>query len=104
MNMKPFALTLSLTLAWLGSTALAQTPTDNPPTVPVDSAPKAAPKAATKTDKKAAKNGTKVAKKDEPKTDEQKALTPGPAVVKEKNVNVRGKAAINSEVVAHLKR
>ena len=31
-------------------------------------------------------------------------LTPGPAVVREKTVNVRGKAAINSEVVNQLKR
>jgi uncharacterized protein YgiM (DUF1202 family) len=31
-------------------------------------------------------------------------LTPGPAVVNEKNVNVRGQAAINSEVVTRLKQ
>jgi uncharacterized protein YgiM (DUF1202 family) len=32
------------------------------------------------------------------------AVAPGPAVAAEKNVNVRGQAAINSEVVAHLKK
>jgi SH3-like domain-containing protein len=31
-------------------------------------------------------------------------ITAGPAVAKEKNVNVRGQAAINSEIVAHLKK
>ena len=31
-------------------------------------------------------------------------ISAGPAVAKEKNVNVRGQAAINSEVVTHLKR
>ncbi|HKP38258.1 MAG TPA: SH3 domain-containing protein [Pyrinomonadaceae bacterium] len=34
----------------------------------------------------------------------QLPLTPGPAVVNTKNANVRGQAAINSEVVASLKR
>src|SRR6185503_19307292 len=29
---------------------------------------------------------------------------PGPAIVSQNNVNVRGQAAINSEVIAHLKR
>jgi SH3-like domain-containing protein len=32
------------------------------------------------------------------------SISPGPAVAKEKNVNVRGQAAINSEIVTHLKR
>src|SRR4029434_8154330 len=31
-------------------------------------------------------------------------LSPGPAVVKQNNVNVRGKAAISSEVVTRLKK
>ena len=34
----------------------------------------------------------------------QLPLTPGPAVVNTKNANIRGQAAINSEVVASLKR
>ncbi len=34
----------------------------------------------------------------------QLPLTPGPAVVNTKNANVRGQAAINSEVIASLKR
>ena len=105
MNMKPFALTVALSLAWFGSTARAQNPTENPPTVPADSAPKTPPKAAHKSETKApTKGATKTAKKDEPKTEEAKPLTPGPAVVKVKNLNVRGKAAINSEVVTHLQR
>ncbi len=32
------------------------------------------------------------------------SIGPGPAVAKEKNVNVRGQAAINSEIVTHLKK
>jgi uncharacterized protein YgiM (DUF1202 family) len=101
MKIKPLALTLSMSLAWFGSAALAQNATENPPTVPADSAPKPPPKAVTKS---TTKNGSKSAKKEEPKKEEAKALTPGPAVVKVKNLNVRGKAAISSEIVTHLQR
>src|SRR5687768_7290572 len=37
-------------------------------------------------------------------TQPQLPLTPGPAVVNTRNANVRGQAAINSEVVTSLKR
>src|SRR6185436_3241068 len=99
MKTQMLVLTLSLTFAWLGSTALAQNTTANPPTVPADVKPKPPPKSPAKTHAAA-----KLTKKEDTKREEPKPLTPGPAVVKEKNVNVRGKAAINSEVVSHLKR
>ncbi len=100
---KWLALTLSLMVASLSSSALAQ---DAPP-VPADSAPK--PKSPTKsprrsTSKSPAKTGAKSAKKHNPAPTDGKILSAGPAVVKEKNVNVRGQAAINSEIVTHLKR
>lgn len=93
--------TLSLTVATLGSSAFSQAPNDLPPPLPVDSTPKGKPakpakKAATKT--KDSGKGASNSKF------EAKPLTAGPAVVQEKNVNVRGKAAITSEVIAHLKR
>ncbi len=60
---------------------------------------KNAPKAAAKSAPKAAAAATKPA--DHPSAADLKA---GPAVATEKNVNVRGQAAINSEIVTHLKR
>ena len=57
------------------------------------------PKASDTKDTKAAKDK----KTAEPEKAAAK-LSPGPAVAREKNVNVRGQAAINSEIVVHLKR
>lgn len=93
------AFTLSLTLACFCSSALAQSTNEAPPV------PGSGKKAPSKPAKKSAKkDSAKPAKKDEAKKQEAQPITPGPAIVKEKNVNVRGQAAITSEVVAHLKR
>jgi uncharacterized protein YgiM (DUF1202 family) len=94
------ALILSLTLACFCSSARAQSTNEAPP-VPDSAKPKAPSKAVKKSTKK---DSAKPKKKDEAKKQDAQPLTPGPAIVKEKNVNVRGQAAINSEVVAHLKR
>ena len=97
-------LTLSLTVACFGATAIAQN-ANQPPAASADSTAK--PKASSTkkaTAKSTKRDSGKVAKKDDSKRPESKPLTPGPAVVTEKNANVRGQAAINSEVIAHLKR
>jgi len=102
-------LILTLAIACSGAKTLAQTTNNEAPAIAPDATapkPKPAKPAKTNGSKTAAK---KPAAKTTPKaTDssrfDSKPLTPGPAVVKEKNVNVRGQAAINSEVVAHLKR
>src|SRR4051794_40911845 len=96
---KWLALTVSLTLAFFCASAGAQSTNDATP-VPETAKPKPAAKPA----KKSKKDSAKAAKKEDTKKQEAQSLTPGPAIVKEKNVNVRGQAAINSEVVAHLKR
>jgi SH3-like domain-containing protein len=99
--------------------AAAPAPSTPPPAVPSDiSAPapantstnKPAKKTAKKKSEKAAKKST-ADKKAAAKSD-KKELTPSaaplalnqPAVASQKNVNVRGQANINSEVVAHLKQ
>jgi uncharacterized protein YgiM (DUF1202 family) len=99
-------------------------PQDTPPPVipageaPASPAPKpdakkktsTKPKAATTTTAKSPKakdnKDTKATKDKKPAEPEKAAakLSPGPAVAREKNVNVRGQAAINSEIVVHLKR
>jgi SH3-like domain-containing protein len=107
--------------------AQAQTPAtqDTPPVIPAGEVPappvvksdsKADAKkaeAAKKKEKAAADKAAKEAKAKEAKAKKQgkaepaKAgpkLTPGPAVAREKNVNLRGQAAINSEIVTHIKR
>ena len=100
-----------LSTCLLAETILAQAPPaapqeTAPPVIPAGEAPKPAAKKK-KVEKKAA------AEKKAPATTAKKAAEPekpvatisaGPAVAKEKNVNVRGQAAINSEVVTHLKR
>src|SRR5215212_4158291 len=99
------ALILTLTLASGGSGVLAQT-TNVAPTIPDAAAPKP------KSTKPARSPGTRTAVRKPvaktPKADydhlETKTVTPGPAVVTEKNANVRGQASINSEVIGHLKR
>ncbi len=87
-----------------------------PPLLPAsDPAPiSVAPAPAAKAEKKstAKKPAPKPAAKAAPKTDTAAKATrppvadlkPGAAVATEKNVNVRGQAAINSEIVTHLKR
>jgi hypothetical protein len=78
-----------------------------PPVIPAgDVPPPAKPdkkSAAKKKQTPAKPKDTKGAKTEQP---EKAAATlgAGPAVAKEKNVNVRGQAAINSEIVTHLKR
>ncbi len=99
---KWLTLTVSLTLACFCVSAGAQS-TNDPTPVPDTAKPKPAAKPA----KKSKKDSAKAAKKEDTKKQDAQSLTPltpGPAIVKEKNVNVRGQAAINSEVVAHLKR
>jgi uncharacterized protein YgiM (DUF1202 family) len=98
---------LTLALASTGVRSLAQTTNDSP--APGDAAapapkPKPAKSAKSTGSKTAKKPATKTTKSTDSARTESKPLTPGPAVVKEKNVNVRGQAAINSEVIAHLKR
>ena len=98
-----------LSFSLLAETILAQAPVaapqdPQPPVIPAGDTP--APLAT----KPASKSATKkaAAKKAAPKSIEPakpaSPLTPGPAVAREKNVNVRGQAAINSEIVTHLKR
>jgi len=101
------ALSLTLALASGGFSAVAQTTNNDAPPLPDSAVPK--PKSTSKskngtTKSTAKKPASRTAKPSEPSRAEAKPLTPGPAVVKEKNVNVRGQAAINSEVIAHLKR
>jgi hypothetical protein len=70
-----------------------------PPTTGVATNEPAKPKPATKP-KAASAKAKKTAQPMEPAL----PLTPGPAVVRQANVNVRGKAAINSEVVGKLQK
>lgn len=96
-----------LSICLLAETILAQAPPaapqeTAPPVIPAGEAPKPEPKkkkpAAEK--KTPAKTAKKAAEPEKPAT----TISAGPAVAKEKNVNVRGQAAINSEIVVHLKR
>lgn len=98
-----------LSFSLLAETILAQAPVAapqdaQPPVIPAGDTP--APLATKPAAKSAAKKAP--AKKAAPKSVEPakpaSPLTPGPAVAREKNVNVRGQAAINSEIVTHLKR
>src|ERR1051325_1676304 len=65
-------------------------------------------KPGTPANKADAKSKTKApAKKPGPAAEADKYVPitePGPAIVRQNNVNVRGQAAINSEVIAHLKK
>jgi SH3-like domain-containing protein len=96
-----------LSTCLLAETILAQAPPaapqeTAPPVIPAGEAPKPEPKkkkpAAEK--KTPAKTAKKAAEPEKPAA----TISAGPAVAKEKNVNVRGQAAINSEIVTHLKR
>ena len=94
-----------LSTCLLAETILAQAPPaapqeTAPPVIPAGEAPKPAAKKK-KVEKKApATTAKKAAEPEKPAA----AISAGPAVAKEKNVNVRGQAAINSEIVTHLKR
>ena len=115
MNLKHWMFAV-LTLSLLAETILAQAPTapqdNNPPVIPAGDTP--APLATKPSGKKAdAKKADSKKKADAKKAVEAKKapepikiapLTAGPAVAREKTVNVRGQAYINSEVVTHLKR
>ena len=99
------ALSTAAALETLQGQAPAQPPADpQPPVVPASDVPaplspsepkKAQPKKAAK-----AKAATKTPGAQVPSA----PLSPGPAVAKEKNVNLRGQAAINSEIVTRIKR
>lgn len=95
-----------LSAGLLAETILAQAPPaapqdPAPPVIPAGDAPKGeAKKKKVVTQKKASPQTKKAAEPEKPAP----SLTAGPAVAKEKNVNVRGQAAINSEIVTHLKR
>jgi uncharacterized protein YgiM (DUF1202 family) len=95
-----------LSICLLAETILAQAP----PAAPQETAPPVIPAEAPKPEPKKKKPAAE--KKTPPKTAKKAAepekpvptISAGPAVAKEKNVNVRGQAAINSEIVTHLKR
>jgi len=102
-----------LSICLLAETILAQAPPaapqdTPPPVIPAGDVPAPLTPESKKTDaKKKASVDKKAATKDKKAAEPQKPATPitaGPAVAKEKNVNVRGQAAINSEIVTHLKR
>lgn len=107
MNLKHWMFAV-LTLSLLAGTILAQAPAapqDNtPPVIPAGDTP--AP-LSTKSPAKKKKPATDKKIADTKKAPEPVKITPltaGPAVAREKTVNVRGQAYINSEVVTHLKR
>jgi hypothetical protein len=108
----------------MGAQATPPAPQDAPPVIPAGDVPappvakpptkaelkkaddkarkdKAAAAKTAAADKKVAEKAAKARAADEKKAP---PLTAGPAIAKEKNVNVRGQAAINSEIVTHLKR
>jgi uncharacterized protein YgiM (DUF1202 family) len=87
-----------LTTGALARQLLADQPPGGDPTI----------KPATPAQKADAKNKSKIpAKKAAPAAEADRYVPvtePGPAIVRQNNVNVRGQAAINSEVIAHLKK
>ena len=98
-----------LSFSLLAETILAQAPVaapqdTQPPVIPAGDmpAPLATKSAAKKPDAK--KKKPAAAKPASEPAKPTVALTAGPAVAREKNVNVRAQAAINSEIVTHLKR
>ena len=104
----------------LATSLFGQTPTPTPTPVPADPPPPplipaaepATPSPAptkqadkkTPAPKKPATTTTTTKKPTEPANRSFTKLKPGQAVATEKNVNVRGQAALNSEIVTHLKR
>src|SRR5262245_53471148 len=89
-------LAVSLSIAAPASRADDQPPAPTPP-APKDAAQPAPPKGKTTTAKKKSAPAA-------PMVSADPISGPGPAVVSQKNVNVRGRAAINSEIVARLSR
>src|SRR5438309_2863699 len=96
------------------TTSLAAQPVTNAPPAPAEAGAAATAPAAAKTNAPAAKGEKKKAakkpseKKSAPKKKNAAAelrtvpLTPGPAMVIASNVNVRGQAKLNSEVITRL--
>jgi len=85
--------------------------TNTPPVIPADQVPaapklekKKKPAGASKKPAADAKKSAAGAKHDKGAEAAGPGVSPGPALVKQDNVNVRGQAAINSEVVVRLKR
>jgi len=85
--------------------------TNTPPVIPADQVPaapkpekKKKPASAPKKPAADAKKSAAGAKHDKAAEAAGPGVSPGPAVVKQENVNARGQAAINSEVVVRLKR
>ncbi len=80
----------------------------DPPVIPADVPPPTPPKSNAKKKPAASKGATakdSASKTAAKKSDETVKLpSPEPAVVSQKNVNVRGQARINSEVVSHLNK
>ncbi len=91
-----YGLVLAMILS-TGVIAQPAAPTQPPPAAVTTTAP--APKKPA-----AKKKKTTPAKKPAAVEGSAPAIPPGPAVVRQNNVNVRGRAAINSEVVAHLSK
>src|SRR6058998_2680144 len=80
---------------------------DDQPPAPTPAAPapgKDATKPAAPRSKPAVKSAKKSTSAAAPMQSANPISGPGPAVVSQRNVNVRGKAAINSEVLARLSR
>ncbi len=92
----------------LAAGIVAPTFAADPPVIPADAPPLTPPKSNAKKKPAASKSATtkdsasKTAAKKSGET--VKLPSPEPAVVSQKNVNVRGQARINSEVVSHLKK
>ncbi len=94
-----------LSICLLAETILAQAPPvisqdTPPPVIPAEAVP-ATPSPRRPASKKVAPVAK--VKNTEPQAPAAQ-VSAGPAVAKERNVNVRGQAAINSEIVTHLKR
>lgn len=97
-----------LSFSLLAETTQAQAPATAPPDTPPPVIPAGDIPAPLSTKSASKKPVKPTAKKAAPKSIEPAKvaapLTAGPAVAREKNVNVRGQANINSEIVTHLKR
>src|SRR6266478_1196380 len=101
-------LTVALPAGFLAAELLADeqpgAATNTPPVIPADQVPAAPKPEKKKKPAGAAKKPAAGAKHDKGTEAAGPGVSPGPALVKQDNVNVRGQAAINSEVVVRLKR
>jgi len=92
----------------LAAGIVAPTFAADPPVIPADAPPPTPPKSNAKKKPAASKGATtkdSASKTAAKKSDETVKLpSPEPAVVSQRNVNVRGQARINSEVVSHLNK